>query len=385
MPGRTSSITGTPGKAEALTRLVSIRESLRQISHGRASMQKHFFGREIAGLLLLCTCSAIAMEMPMRLEDCAAIQADRERLACYDRLAARASGARQESAGEERVQPLPESPSGTAPERRADKEGSFLAEHWELDPATKRGLFTFRPHRDNYLVATYNSSPNEMPYRPFRSLTPGAKGLSHSELVFQLGFKLKLAENPFDQPVDLWFGYTQRSFWQASNQEASSPFRETDYQPELMAVFPTNLNLLGLRMRFVNLGVVHQSNGQASTLSRSWNRAYIQAGFEHDNFTLLARVWKRFDEAASQDDNPDIIRFMGRGDLVSTYRRNGHEFSLLTRYNFQTSKGAAQLSWAFPLASHLKGYVQFFSGYGYTLIDYNAFQRVYGLGLSVTY
>ncbi|MGV3653108.1 MAG: phospholipase A, partial [Noviherbaspirillum sp.] len=48
-------------------------------------------------------------------------------------------------------------------------------------------------------------------------------------------------------------------------------------------------------------------------------------------------------------------------------------------------RGAAQLSWAFPLASRLMGYVQVFSGYGQSLIDYNYYQRSIGLGVMVAY
>lgn len=77
---------------------------------------------------------------------------------------------------------------------------------------------------------------------------------------------------PARLPLDLWFGYIQTSFWQANNREASSPFRETGYQPEIMAVAPLSLDLLGSKLRFVNLGLVHESNGQGFFLSRSWNR-----------------------------------------------------------------------------------------------------------------
>ncbi|WP_243656733.1 phospholipase A [Paucimonas lemoignei] len=325
--------------------------------------------------------AALAMEMPAGMEQCAAIHADQERLACYDRVV---SGTREKQQEQASSALPPQQTADAAPMQHAATNASLLTRHWELDSANKQGIFTFRPHRENYLMGTYNSTPNSAPYRPFRPLNPDAK-LSHGELAFQLGFKMKVLENPSNIPLDVWFGYTQRSFWQAGNREASSPFRETNYQPELMAVMPTNLNLLGLRMRFVNLGVDHQSNGQTSTLSRSWNRVYAQAGFERGNFTLLARVWKRLHESANDDDNPDIIRYMGRGDVKAAYQWNGHEFSLLTRYNFQSDKGAAQLGWAFPLVSNLKGYVQYFTGYGYSLIDYDAYQRVLGLGLLVAF
>ncbi|MFC7516453.1 phospholipase A [Herbaspirillum sp. GCM10030257] len=346
----------------------------------------------LAVLLMFGAIDGRAAGAPTGLQDCAGIVSDSARLLCYDRLAGKPDTQGTSAAQPSATRPgaamaLPasgeENKGGMA--TSAASESSHLTEHWELGESNKRGIFRFRPHHENYLVATYNSAPNQDPYRPFRAFTPEAKGLAHSELAFQLGFKLKIAENVADKPIDVWFGYTQRSFWQAGNAAASSPFRETDYQPEVMAVVPVDINLLGLRLRMLNLGLLHQSNGQASTLSRSWNRAYLQAAFEHGNFDLSARIWKRFNEAASDDNNPRIIDYMGRGDLVGTYRWNGHKYSLLTRYNFHTDKGAAQVSWAFPLTSKLKGYVQYFTGYGYTLIDYDDFQRVLGIGLQVDY
>lgn len=347
-------------------------------------------------LLALPAWSRHATETPAQLLQCAALIDDTARLECYDRLAAAAgtgvqgqvlppqqAGNLQEGAEDAEVPPQ----AASIGEASHTPTGSLLAAQWELDAANDRGKYNLRPHYENYLIAAYSSSPNSAPYRPFRVLAPEAGNLSHAELAFQLSFKLKFAERPLNLPADLWFGYTQRSFWQADNQEASSPFRATDYQPEVMAVFPTDLNLLGLRMRFVNIGFLHASNGQTSTLSRSWNRAYAQVGLERGNFTLLARTWKRFSEEAAEDDNPDITDYMGHGDLIARYRRGGHEFSLLTRYNFKTEKGGAQLGWSFPISSRrakLKGYLQLFTGYGHTLIDYNHAQNVIGLGILIS-
>ena len=51
--------------------------------------------------------------------------------------------------------------------------------------------------------------------------------------------------------------------------------------------------------------------------SRSWNRTYAQLGVDKGNFSLVGgRVWKRVNEAADDDNNPDIIDYMGRGDLM---------------------------------------------------------------------
>lgn len=354
--------------------------------NGMAQQRRMYNCLRIGAVLvpMLIGCSAFATEGPLQLQECAAIPDDHDRLACFDSLAAIAASTKEDLESAQRQQ-TPAPTLAAAPVAEDKESGSFLADHWELVPEKKRGVFKLRPHRNNYLIATYNSSPNNAPYRPFRSLTPGSGDLSRNELSYQIGFKLKIVENVARSPVDLWFGYTQRSFWQASNHKASSPFRETDYQPEVMAITPLDFRLLGLRARFAGVGFVHQSNGQASTLSRSWNRVYAQAGFERGDFSLVARVWQRINEPRATDDNPDIDSYMGRGDLEGTYRKNGHEFSILARRNFSTDKGAVQLGWAFPLQSNLKGYLRLFSGYGYSLIDYNAYQRVIGLGVLINF
>jgi phospholipase A1 len=210
-------------------------------------------------------------------------------------------------------------------------------------------------------------------------VAPGAR-LSNQEVAFQLSFKLKLIENAFASPVDVWAAYTQQSFWQAYTSGASSPFRESNYQPEIMAVVPVDLSTLGVTSAFGGLGLVHQSNGQTPALSRSWNRFYVQLGAAKGDFSVIARAWARIGDI---DDNPDISTYMGYGDVTGTYRWRGHEFSALVRQNFATRRGAVQASWAFPVIANLKGYVQVFSGYGQSLIDYNASQTTIGLGALV--
>jgi len=322
--------------------------------------------------------AASALSPPSGLTACAGVSDDAQRLACYDRLAGRSSSlpAPTENAA-------PETATAESKPAQAASD-SRLSRDWELAPQDKHGRFAFRPHNDNYiLLANYTFAPNPRPFAEYTSLAPPGSKLSHTELDFQLSFKLKLLQEIAGTPADLWFGYTQQSFWQAYNSKASSPFRETDYQPEVMAVLPADYHFLGLHGRFVNLGFVHQSNGQSSSLSRSWNRFYLQTGLERGNFTLLARAWKRVNENLSDDDNPDIVDFMGYGDLRAIYRRNGSRFSMLLRQNFRTDRGGVQLGWAFPLSKGVKGYVQLFSGYGQSLIDYNYSQKSIGFGVLI--
>jgi len=310
------------------------------------------------------------------LAGCASIENEGERLACYDRLVDRG------------VQPAPddeeEAPAAQPGQVRTPV--SPLAERWELDREAKRGRFAFRNHRQSYFLPwRHSGAANDFPQSPSHPTPGNALGLSDSEVKFQISFKLKAWEDIGHTGADLWFGYTQQSHWQIYNAANSRPFRETNYEPEAMLVIPTDRRFLGLRWRFFNLAVNHQSNGQSDPLSRSWNRVYAQFGFERGGFALLVRPWWRIKERVGADDNPDITHYMGAGDVVAIYQRGEHMFSLLLRDNFDRhdNRGAAQLDWSFRFTGNLKGYVQLFSGYGESLIDYNYRQNVFGIGVLI--
>jgi phospholipase A1 len=91
----------------------------------------------------------------------------------------------------------------------------------------------------------------------------------------------------------------------------------------------------------------------------------------------------RIPERRVQDDNPDITRYLGHGDVVGVYRWGQHTLSALGRYNVSSHKGALQLGWNFPIARRVRGYLQAFSGYGESLIDYNVLQNTIGIGISL--
>jgi phospholipase A1 len=317
-------------------------------------------------------------------EGCSSIPADVDRLACYDGVSGRAQ---PETAPASPALAQPEAP--VMAQQSASTEPqllSALSRHWELDDEAKQGAFLFRPHRPNYfLPIKYSNSPNSTPFQD-TSIQPDL-GLDPIEAELQLSFKIKGMEGVFGHDnADLWFGYTITSFWQAYNGTISSPFRETNYEPEVILAYRTNYEIAGFRGRFINLGMLHQSNGRGEGLSRSWNRVYVQLGFERDNLALLVRPWYRAPEDIEDDDNPDIEDYLGHGDLQVVYRKGRNAYSLLLRNNFKRSDnhGALKLNWSFPLYGRLKGYVQYFNGYGESLIDYNHKQQSFGIGVSLT-
>ncbi len=364
----------------------------------------------ILATLLASPAFAMAGELEQQMQRCAVLGDASARLGCFDVLAkaveeaTNATGANPHATGAAlavagaATPSTPSNPAGVATPEAVNAAVPAVAQAgvappeapisrvtqlWELDDPSKRGMFNIRPHRDNYLLlANYSNASNDQPFKEF---TPGGVETQHVELTYQLSFKMKMLEDIASTPIDLWFGYTQQSFWQAYNRKASSPFRETNYQPEMMLVMPINKRFAGIDFPYANLGFVHQSNGQTSTLSRSWNRVYAELGMERDNLAVTARYWKRLDNSKSDNDNIDIIDYMGHGDVRVSYRNDGHEFSATLRRNFSKSHGSVQAGWAFPVKANLKGYLQLFSGYGQSLIDYNYSQKSIGGGFLVDF
>lgn len=280
---------------------------------------------------------------------------------------------------------LPAAPAdqgdASKPEGKKQK-GSYFTEIWHLDRATREGKPWITFHRTNFaLPFSYNDSPNPA---PLREADP-SKTLTKPEAAFQLSFKAKLWQDVLGKPVDLWFAYTQRSFWQLYNFDDSSPFRETNYEPELLFNIRTGFRLLGWDGRFVQFGFAHQSNGQADPLSRSWDRLVANLGLERGAFSLLVRGWYHFPQGAEGGGNPGITHYMGHGEIWGYYFLKKHRLGIMLRdnLNFHENRGAVQLEWSFPLFADIGGYVQYYLGYGESLLDYN--HRVNRIGVGFVF
>lgn len=276
--------------------------------------------------------------------------------------------------------------AGQAP--KFDPTVSLLDRRWELSEASKLGTFHLRAYKPVYVLpAIYTSDVNKLPTSPNpENQVVIPQDSKHAEAKFQLSLKTKAVEGVFGEYGDLWLGYTQSSRWQVYDSEESRPFRETNYEPEASLIFKTNYNLLGLNGRLLGVSLNHQSNGRSLPLSRSWNRAILNIGFERDNFALMIRPWYRFKETDKDNDNKDIEDYVGRGDLQAFYKYKENEFSLMLRHSLRSgdkSHGAAQFDWAFPIKGALRGYVQVFDGYGESLIDYNHRATYVGVGVSL--
>ena len=187
-----------------------------------------------------------------------------------------------------------------------------LSDRRQLEQESSRNPFAITTHRTNYLFpVSYNTNKNA---EDFRSISEDVRPNS-GEVKFQFSAKFNMAENVFGDIGDVYFAYTQRSWWQAYNTDASSPFRETNYEPEIFIDFDNAWSALGWVNTRNRISFIHQSNGRSDPLSRSWNRVYLESTFQSGDWALtLAPHW-RVPESESDDDNPDIERFVGYGDI----------------------------------------------------------------------
>lgn len=329
-------------------------------------------------LVLLNPTVAVAGEAPSReeLQRCAAIADNQERLACYDALARPAAPAAASAAA---VSPAQKVATTTPPADKPAIIDSYLVKRWDLDESKPRGRFTLIPHRDNYILPV---SYNDAQYQPPANTDYPVDKPDNLEVKYQISLKSKLWQDVLGQKMDLWFAYTQQSYWQLYNVNESAPFRETNYEPELLLNLRPDLEAYGFKLRTVTFGLNHQSNGRSEPLSRSWNRIVGSVGIERGPFTLLAKGWYRIPESRRDDDNRDINRYMGPGELQGYFRWGSQRLGVTLRNNcrFHDNHGAVLVDWSMPLLEKVGLYVQYFNGYGENLLDYDRYANRIGVG-----
>lgn len=340
--------------------------------------------------------------------ECAAIADNDARLACYDRLHGRAPDAAPPSAVAQAAPvPVPaalpvaaaasvprvDDPCSRLPEASGSARnylGSTLSERWELSCRDQLPRFLPRPYKPVYLLpVSWTSRSNRSPAPSSETPDNGvvqALDLDKNEAKFQISLKSKIWSLDDHGGLSVWGAYTQSSRWQVYNGRVSRPFRETNYEPELIVTHGADVALpFGWKASMVGLSLNHQSNGRAAPLSRSWNRLIGDLSLEHGETTVSLRPWWRILNGGS-DDNPRIQDYVGRGEVLVTQKLGRHVLALTARHSLRfgdRSRGSAQLEWAFPIGGGLHGYLQLFSGYGESLIDYNFRESRVGLGVSV--
>lgn len=266
------------------------------------------------------------------------------------------------------------------------KNSKTLSEMWELNEEYHRGTFIITSYEPVYFtLGKFSTNTNKFPSSEERNnFLSEPVDLDVIEAKFQLSLKTKVFYKVLWGNADVWAAFSQRAYWQLYNKELSRPFRETNYQPEIILNFPLNFNVLGFKGRMAGAAFIHESNGRSDPLSRSWNRFSVHVGFDRGPLQIMLKNWIRL--GGSNDDNPQIMDYIGRAEAKIIYDWGRQRFYAIARHSLRfgdKSRGSIQLNYTFPIIKNFSAHIQIFDGYGESLIDYNHRQTTFGVGVSL--
>lgn len=224
-------------------------------------------------------------------------------------------------------------------------------------------------------------------------------GIEKPAVKFQFSFKYRVygdtsTAGTLNPPLSgLFVGYTQRSIWDITSE--SSPFYDSSYMPELMyeslAPAPAGPGFLGFKWYGYQASVQHESNGKDGADSRSLNLFYVRPIFGldlGDRWSLLFAP-KVFVYVDNLSDNPDLPLYRGYGEYVmGLARRESWSLTAMGRIGSHFDRGSAQVDFTYPLHANFGNFasfilVQYFTGYGESLLSYNQKSTSFRAGFSL--
>lgn len=223
-------------------------------------------------------------------------------------------------------------------------------------------------HESNYMTYSYSDEIRSGFYSDLN--IDEYKDLKHYEAVFQYSLKFPLISNNY---FDIYGAFTQKSFWQLGNSKNSSPFRESNYRPEVFVLTPINNNF-----NFY-VGYRHESNGRGGPLSRSWERIFSSLEIKNNILSSKLEGWYSFDV----EDNPDIDKYIPPWIFTLKLPVNSSIVSVSSSYDLHYKRGYFQLEINRRITKALSLYMQYRNGYGESLIDYDLKNSRIMFGLSL--
>lgn len=223
----------------------------------------------------------------------------------------------------------------------------------------------FSIHRDNYFIT--GIPMNQQPTR------------NNSDIKYQISFKQRLRKTPLPGGLFPYITYSQKAFWDIYRD--SKPFDEINFNPGLALVRPFFLK--GHRLAYATLSLEHESNGRDSVYSRSWNFMAFSLRSQLDERWIVGlRFWLPM---SYKDDNPDLMDYVGYAEANATYRIKPDKWSV----DITAKKGKgwnrrgsiqAQLNWRPFKDENQYLMLQWFQGYGESLIDYREHTSMIRIG-----
>lgn len=236
-----------------------------------------------------------------------------------------------------------------------------------------------------------DSLKHELEYGPYFGLykdnyftvgtTPFHKPTAtNSDVKFQISLAIRLTDTVLPWNSFLFLMYTQKTFWNVF--ENSLPMHDLNFNPGIGWSKPFfNKN------RYVGkltLLLEHESNGRDGEDSRSWNRISFYGSTIIDEWLMVhAKFWIPIIDG---ENNKDILKYCGiyQSGVVITTPNKKFNFGLTLvkregwNFNFNT---IFEASWKVHEKSNLNLFLQYYNGYGESLLDYNQYHSRLRVGI----
>lgn len=205
---------------------------------------------------------------------------------------------------------------------------------------------------------------------------------TNSDVKFQISIAQKLTRSVLPWHTYIFLMYTQKTFWNVF--EKSLPMHDLNFNPGIGWSKP-----FFNKDRYVGkltLLLEHESNGRDSIQSRSWNRISIGGSVLIDPWIMVyGKVWIPI---INGQNNRDILNYCGiyqTGVEIATLDRKFiWDITFVKRkgwnLNFNT---IFEFSWRFHKKSNQYFFLQYYNGYGESLLDYNQFHSRLRAGIVI--
>ncbi|MBR0493269.1 MAG: phospholipase A [Muribaculaceae bacterium] len=238
-----------------------------------------------------------------------------------------------------------------------------------------------------------DSIREEMDNRPYFSLFKdiyfvggtvlGGKPTEYnSDVKFQISFQQRLTKSVLPWNTYLYLFYTQKAMWNVF--ERSLPFHDLNFNPGigLSRYIILKNQLIGK----ITMMIEHESNGRDGTASRSWNKiSWAGEAYVSPNLMAHAKFWIPIIDGQY---NKDILNYMGISQAGFQAKSSDDKWvldmTLVKRkgwnLNFNT---IVQLGYRINHNSNQFIMLQYYNGYGESMLDYNQYHSRIRFGLLI--
>lgn len=205
---------------------------------------------------------------------------------------------------------------------------------------------------------------------------------SGSSARFQFSFRYRMFDDEsivvdWLRPLaGMHFAYTQTSLWDLSGD--SKPFRDTSYKPSILWHWRGGPQVGQRYGWLLDAGFEHESNGRELDRSRSINILFLKPEYRRYISTRrYAGVGVKLYQYLDREENADIADYRGHADWQLFLGRDDGWLIKSTIRRGSAKHGSLQAEISYPLRrpffADTGGYffIQYFNGYGETLLDYD--------------